>query len=108
MSASQPVKDYLENINKAFESRARLGIMSVLMVEDKVDFNTLKDTLQLTDGNLASHLRALEEAEYLRVEKQFIGRKPNTTYHATEAGREAFNSHLDALEQLILSNRKDN
>ncbi|MCJ8163797.1 transcriptional regulator [Pontibacter sp. E15-1] len=80
--------------------------MSVLMVEEKVDFNTLKDTLQLTDGNLASHLRALEEAEYLRVEKQFVGRKPNTTYYASETGREAFNSHLNALEQLILSNRK--
>lgn len=106
-NASKPVKDYLENINKAFESRARLGIMSVLMVEDKVDFNTLKETLQLTDGNLASHLRALEEAEYLRVEKQFVGRKPNTTYHATDIGREAFNNHLDALEQLILNNRKD-
>lgn len=107
-NASRPVKDYLENINKAFESKARLGIMSVLMVEDRVDFSTLKDTLQLTDGNLASHLRALEDAEYLRVEKQFVGRKPNTTYHATEAGRKAFNNHLDALEQLILNNRKDN
>ncbi|WP_246853732.1 MULTISPECIES: winged helix-turn-helix domain-containing protein [Rufibacter] len=80
--------------------------MSVLMVEDKVDFSTLKDTLQLTDGNLASHLRALEEAEYLRVEKQFVGRKPQTTYHATDAGRQAFKSHLDALEKLILSNRQ--
>ncbi len=107
-NASRPVKDYLGNINKAFESRVRLGIMSVLMVEERVDFSTLKDTLQLTDGNLASHLRALEEAEYLLVEKQFVGRKPNTTYQATEAGREAFNSHLDALEQLILNNRKDN
>lgn len=102
------MKDYLENINKAFESRARLGIMSVLMVDDRVDFSTLKDTLQLTDGNLASHLRALEEAEYLRVEKQFVGRKPNTTYCATVTGREAFKSHLDALEQLILNNRKGN
>jgi DNA-binding MarR family transcriptional regulator len=101
-----PLKTFLENINKAFESRARLGIMSVLMVEDRVDFNTLKETLQLTDGNLASHLRALEEAGYLRVEKQFVGRKPNTTYLATEAGREAFKNHLDALEQLILSNRQ--
>ncbi|WP_202915955.1 winged helix-turn-helix domain-containing protein [Pontibacter pamirensis] len=107
MSANGPVKDYLENINKAFESRVRLGIMSVLMVEDRVDFSTLKDTLQLTDGNLASHLRALEEADYLQVEKQFVGRKPNTTYHATATGRDAFGSHLDALEQLILSNRKD-
>lgn len=106
-NVSQPVKAYLENINKAFESKARLGIMSVLMVEDRVDFSTLKEMLQLTDGNLASHLRALEEAEYLRVEKQFVGRKPNTTYQATETGREAFNSHLDALEQLILNNRKE-
>ncbi|WP_425475172.1 winged helix-turn-helix domain-containing protein [Pontibacter coccineus] len=81
--------------------------MSVLMVEDSVDFSTLKETLQLTDGNLASHLRALEEAQYLRVEKQFVGRKPNTTYHATDLGREAFTNHLDALEQLILDNRKD-
>ncbi|PVY43135.1 winged helix-turn-helix domain-containing protein [Pontibacter virosus] len=80
--------------------------MSVLMVEDTVDFNTLKETLQLTDGNLASHLSALEEAQYLRVEKQFVGRKPNTTYHATDLGRKAFTNHLDALEQLILDNRK--
>ncbi|TXK52643.1 transcriptional regulator [Pontibacter qinzhouensis] len=101
------MKEYLENINKAFESRARLGIMSVLMVEERVDFNTLKETLQLTDGNLASHLRALEEANYLRVEKQFVGRKPNTTYQATEAGKSAFKEHLDALEQLILNNRNN-
>lgn len=95
------MKEYLEHINKAFESRARLGIMSVLMVEESVDFNTLKETLQLTDGNLASHLRAMEEAAYLRVEKQFIGRKPNTRYSATTEGRDAFKNHLDALERLI-------
>ena len=106
-NASGHVKDYLENINKAFESRARLGIMSVLMVEEKVDFASLKDTLQLTDGNLASHLRALEEARYLSVDKQFVGRKPNTTYQATKEGRKAFQDHLQALEQLILNNRKD-
>lgn len=99
------MKEYLEKINKAFESRARLGIMSVLMVEERADFNTLKETLQLTDGNLASHLRALEEAKYLIVEKRFVGRKPNTNYRATDAGRIAFQSHLDALEQLILNNK---
>ncbi|QMU30904.1 winged helix-turn-helix domain-containing protein [Adhaeribacter radiodurans] len=101
------MKEYLENINKAFESKVRLGIMSVLLVQEKVDFNTLKETLQLTDGNLASHLRALEEAEYLRVEKQFVGRKPNTTYYPTYAGSKAFKNHLDALEQLILNNRQN-
>lgn len=95
------MKEYLEHINKAFESRVRLGIMSVLMVEESVDFNTLKETLQLTDGNLASHLRSMEESAYLRVEKQFIGRKPNTRYSATAEGREAFKNHLDALERLI-------
>jgi DNA-binding MarR family transcriptional regulator len=99
------VKDYLKDINKDFESRARLGIMSVLMVEESVDFNFLKETLQLTDGNLASHLRALEEAAYLRVEKQFVGRKPNTRYQATAEGKEAFKNHLDALERLILDNK---
>lgn len=100
------MKSYLENINKAFESKARLGIMSILMVEDKADFNTLKETLQLTDGNLASHLRALEEEKYIRVKKQFVGRKPSTTYQASEAGRKAFRNHLDALEQLIMNNRR--
>jgi DNA-binding MarR family transcriptional regulator len=101
------LKNYLENINKAFESKVRLGIMSVLMVEEKVDFSTLKETLQLTDGNLASHLRALEESTYINVEKQFVGRKPNTTYMATETGKNAFAKHLDALEQLILSYRQE-
>ncbi|MGV3503249.1 MAG: winged helix-turn-helix domain-containing protein [Adhaeribacter sp.] len=101
------MRSCLENINKAFESRARLGIMSVLMVEEKADFGSLKDTLQLTDGNLASHLRALEEANYLRMDKQFVGRKPNTNYQATSEGRRAFQEHLQALEQLILNNRQD-
>ncbi len=97
--------DYLKNINKAFESRARLGIMSVLMVEEEVDFSFLKETLDLTDGNLSSHLRALEEASYVNVEKQFIGRRPNTRYSATAKGKNAFKSHLDALEKLIRDNK---
>ena len=101
------VKDYLKDINKDFESRARLGIMSVLMVEDSADFTFLKESLQLTDGNLASHLKALEGADYLRVEKQFVGRRPNTRYTATSEGKAAFLSHLDALEKLILGNKAD-
>ena len=75
--------------------------MSVLMVNETMDFNALKELLQLTDGNLASHLKALEELEYLAVNKQFIGRKPNTTYSATETGKKAFRDHLNALEALI-------
>ena len=89
------------NLNKAFESRIRLGVMSILMVNDWVEFATLKDMLQLTDGNLASHITALEKLEYLQVRKQFVGKKPNTSYAVTQAGRKAFNDHLDALEKLI-------
>jgi DNA-binding MarR family transcriptional regulator len=95
------MRDYISRLNKAFESRIRLGIMSILMVNDWVEFATLKEMLNITDGNLASHITALEKAEYLQVKKQFVGKKPNTTYAATVLGRKAFKEHLDALEQLI-------
>jgi DNA-binding HxlR family transcriptional regulator len=95
------MKDLISGINKVFESRIRLGIMSVLMVNDSCDFNSLKETLGVTDGNLASHLKALEEKEMIKVNKQFIGRKPNTSYSVTEAGITDFNQHLKALESLI-------
>ncbi len=95
------MKDLISNINKVFESRIRLGIMSVLMVNQSYDFNSLKETLDVTDGNLASHLKALEEKGMIQVNKQFIGRKPNTSYSATEEGKAEFSQHLKALENLI-------
>lgn len=95
------MKNYIEELNKAFESRVRLGIMSILMVNDFIDFGTLKEQLQITDGNLASHLSALEKLQYIEVRKQFIGKKPNTSYAVTEAGKKAFSEHLTALEKLI-------
>ncbi len=95
------MKNYIAALNKAFESRVRLGIMSILLVNDMVDFGTLKEQLQLTDGNMASHLSALEKAKYISVTKQFVGKKPNTTYAVTAEGRKAFSEHLDAFEQLI-------
>ncbi|MCK8490860.1 transcriptional regulator [Spirosoma sp. RP8] len=95
------MKDLLAQFNKAFESKARLNIMSVLMVNDAMSFNAFKELLGLTDGNLATHLRALEESGYVAVQKQFIGRKPNTTYSTTDAGRQAFADHLTALEEFI-------
>jgi DNA-binding HxlR family transcriptional regulator len=73
----------------------------MLMVNDWVDFNTLKEILDLTDGNLASHLNALEKNEYIEIRKAFIGKKPNTSYGATKAGKKAFKDHLDGLESLI-------
>ena len=99
------MKDWFEDLNKAFESRIRLGIMSILMVNDWVDFSTLKEMLDITDGNLASHIQALEKLQFVEVKKQFVGKKPNTSYAATKAGKKAFNEHLDGLEQ-ILKNRK--
>ena len=75
--------------------------MSVLVANDRYDFNSLKDLLNITDGNLASHLKALEKEEYIIVNKSFLGRKPNTNYEATAKGKQAFKAHLDALEQLI-------
>jgi DNA-binding MarR family transcriptional regulator len=95
------MKNFIEDLNKAFESRIRLGIMSVLMVNDWVDFGTLKEMLQVTDGNLASHITALEKMEYIKVQKQFVGKKPNTSYAVTKAGKKAFSNHLDALEKLL-------
>ncbi|MDT0556736.1 winged helix-turn-helix domain-containing protein [Patiriisocius hiemis] len=91
----------IDNINKLFDHRIRLGIMSILMVNDDADFNRLKELLDVTDGNLASHIKALEKAEYILVEKQFIGRKPNTKYSATKLGKAEFKKHINALESLI-------
>ncbi len=79
----------------------RLGIMSVLTVEDNTDFNSLKEILQVTDGNLSTHLRTLEKHKYIEVQKRFVGRKPQSKYSATEKGRQAFKDHLDALEKII-------
>ena len=91
----------IENLNKIFDSRIRLGIMSALMVNAEVSFNDLKELLNITDGNLASHLKALEESGTIKVQKGFIGRKTNTTYMVTKAGEKAFRGHLDALEKMI-------
>lgn len=96
----------LDNINKLFDHRIRLGIMSILMVNEAVDFNRLKELLEVTDGNLASHIKALEKEAYILVEKQFIGRKPNTRYKATKLGKQAFRKHIDALESIIKSQNK--
>lgn len=95
------MKSLLDNINKAFENKSRLGIMSILSVNNSVSFVRLKELLGLSDGNLASHIRSLEEAGYLTTQKQFIGRRPNTSFSITEKGRKVFEEHIAALEALI-------
>ena len=91
----------MDEFDKAFENRIRLQIMSVLSANSNYDFNSLKELLHVTDGNLASHLKALEKEEYISIFKSFIGRKPNTQYSATEKGKSAFKKHLQVLENLI-------
>lgn len=95
------MKNLIAHLNKAFESKVRLGIMAALVANEAMDFSALKTLLEVTDGNLASHLKALEKEKYIAVTKQFIDRKPNTRYEATKEGIMAFKNHIDALEKLI-------
>ncbi|RYG21788.1 MAG: transcriptional regulator [Chitinophagaceae bacterium] len=97
------MKNPIADLNKIFDSRIRLGVMSLLVVNENVSFNELKEMLGLTDGNLASHLSTLEQVAYLNVIKAFVGRKTNTTYSITPLGKQAFKAHLDALEKMIKS-----
>jgi DNA-binding MarR family transcriptional regulator len=99
------VKNPFENLDKVLEHRVRLQIMSVLVTNDGYEFNSLKEMLGVTDGNLASHIKALEREKYLSVSKSFIDRKPNTKYKITERGRNAFRKHLDALEAVVKQQR---
>jgi len=99
------MKASVNGLHKAFESRVRLGIMSALAVNDRLDFNALKEYLDVTDGNLASHLKALEKEEFIGVEKSFVGRKPNTKYFITQQGKRAFEEHLKILEKLVRSHK---
>ena len=95
----------IDGLHKAFESRIRLGIMSALAVNEQLEFTALKDFLEVTDGNLASHLKALEKVDFIAVKKSFVDRKPNTQYSMTTKGRRAFEEHLTALENLIKSQK---
>jgi DNA-binding MarR family transcriptional regulator len=94
-------KPNIHKLNKAFENRVRLGIMSILMVNDGVDFNSMKEWLQVTDGNLSSHASALEKEGMIHIRKEIVDKKTLTTYSATKIGIRAFEEHLDALEKLI-------
>jgi DNA-binding MarR family transcriptional regulator len=95
------MKNPITGLNKVFESRIRLGVMSILVVNEEVNFNDLKQMLEVTDGNLATHLLSLEDNGYIKVKKGFIGKKTNTTYSVTRSGEKAFTDHIAALENMI-------
>ena len=97
------MKNPINGLNKVFESRIRLGVMSILMVNETISFNDLKSLLEVTDGNLATHLVTLEDNGLIKVHKGFIGRKTNTTYSITKAGEKTFTEHINALENMIKS-----
>ena len=100
------MKDLIDKLNKSFENRIRLGIMSALMVNDSIDFLALKELLDVTDGNLASHISALEKIDYIAVKKEFVGKKTKTSYVTTSLGRKEFNMHLNALEKLVKQSKQ--
>ena len=95
------MKNPFDHLDKILEHRVRLQIMSVLITNNLFDFNSLKEVLGVTDGNLASHIKALEKEKYISVSKSFVERKPNTKYKITERGRNAFKKHLTALEAVV-------
>lgn len=100
------LKTPIVELHKAFESRIRLGIMSVLAVNNSLDFNSLKQYLEVTDGNLATHIKMLEKEGFVGIEKTFLDKKPNTKYFITEEGKQAFANHLKALETLINAHKQ--
>ena len=95
------MKNPITGLNKVFDNRIRLGVMSILVVNEEVNFNDLKQMLEVTDGNLATHLVNLEDNGYIKVYKGFVGRKTNTTYAVTKTGEKAFSDHIAALESVI-------
>lgn len=95
-----------DDLHKAFENRVRLGIMSSLATNDKLDFTSLKEFLDVTDGNLATHIKKLEKEGFIGVEKSFIDRKPNTKYYMTAEGKKAFDNHIRVLEKIIDSQKQ--
>lgn len=95
-----------DKLDKTLEHSVRLQILSILIVNEFFDFNSLKEILNLTDGSLATHIKALEREKYIIVNKSFVSRKPNTRYKISERGRQAFKKHLDAMEAIIRLQRK--
>lgn len=100
------MKNPFDHLDKVLEHRMRLQIISVLAANDAYDFTALKELLDTTDGNLATHLRHLEREKYIAVVKSFIDRKPNTRHKITEKGRSALSKHLNAMAELIRQQKR--
>jgi DNA-binding MarR family transcriptional regulator len=91
----------IDGLDEVIHGRLRLGVMAFLVGRQAADFNELKRRLKTTDGNLSAHLRKLEEAGYVAIDKSFVDRKSLTRASLTPAGREAFIAYLDAMSRLV-------
>jgi DNA-binding MarR family transcriptional regulator len=100
------MKNPFDSLDKVLGHSSRLQIMSVLAVNETYDFMSLKELLQITDGNLATHIKSLEREKYISVNKSFVERKPSTRYKITEKGRTSFKKHIDALDELVRAQKK--
>jgi DNA-binding HxlR family transcriptional regulator len=108
MGAAQRIEEMTSSIgmiDEVIHQKVRLGVMSALIASGECDFRFLRDTLSVTDGNLSIHIAKLDEAGYIVTRKEFVGRKPHTSYTATDEGRAAFQGYLSALERIVDSNR---
>jgi DNA-binding MarR family transcriptional regulator len=99
------LKRLMEDLDPMLHERGRLAIVSVLAAVDRLTFTELRDTLEMTDGNLSVHLQKLEEKGYVAMDKQFVGRRPQTTCQLTRTGRKAFTRYLDQLEAIVQQGR---
>ena len=88
-------------LDTAVHGPIRLGAMTALQIDGKLDFTTLKKRLQVTDGSLGMHLQKLEEIKYIKSKKAFVGRRPKTTYRLTATGRKALIKYLESMQQLL-------
>jgi predicted transcriptional regulator len=98
------MKEHLTiNLDKVIHQKARLGIMSILTVKGETEFNYLKERLELSCGNLSTHLSHLEREKYIKIKKKFMKKKPKTLCLLTEKGLKAFLEYIRDLEQIIQS-----
>ena len=100
-----PLKRLVEELDPLLHERGRLAIVSALAAAPRLTFTELRDALDMTDGNLSVHLQKLEGKGYVAIDKQFVGRRPQTSCTLTRAGRQAFNRYLDHLEAIVRQGR---
>ena len=99
-------KQLFEELDPLLHERGRLAIVSALAAAPRLTFTELREAVGMTDGNLSVHLQKLEEKGYVTIDKQFVGRRPQTSCQLTRGGRQAFTNYLDHLEAIVQQGRR--